>query len=200
MTLAARLTAALATATPDGISAGDLGHDELPDDTREAAVLIAITDRPEPGLLFIVRPQAMRLHPGQVAFPGGQVDPDDRDPAHTALREAWEELAIDPARVKVCGLTDPYRTITNYRVTPVVGVIPPDLALKPDAREVADWFEAPLHHVLDRANHHRESVNVDGRLRCYTRIDWQDRRIWGATAAMIVNLARRLRSGEPHDA
>ena len=200
MTLAARLAAALATASPKGISTGDHGHDDLPDDTREAAVLVAITDRPEPGLLFIVRPDAMRLHPGQVAFPGGKVDPDDRDPAHTALREAWEELAIDPAMVELCGLADPYRTITNYRVTPVVGVIPPDLSIKPDPREVADWFEAPLAFVLDPANHHRETIEVDGRQRCYTRIGWQDRNIWGATAAMIVNLGRRLRTGELHDA
>ena len=194
MLIAERLTAALALASPGGLSAGDLHDDEEENfvDTREAAVLVAITDRAEPGVLFIVRPAAMRLHADQIAFPGGQVDPDDRDPAHTALREAWEELAIDPAQVRVCGMGDRYRTITNYRVTPVVGVVPPDLALKPDPSEVADWFEAPLAYILDPANHVRRSVVYNARVRTYIEIDWQGRRIWGATAAMIVNLSRRL--------
>ena len=87
---------------------------------------------------------------------------------------------------------DPYRTITNYRIIPVVGVIPPDLALKPDPVEVDDWFEAPLAFVLDPANHHRETVELDGRQRSYIKIDWNGRRIWGATAAILVNLSRRL--------
>lgn len=193
MSLAERLTAALAREAPGDLSAGDIhDDDETLVDTREAAVLIAITDRPEPGALFIVRPPDMRTHAGQVAFPGGQVDPDDRDPAHTALREAWEELAIDPALVRICGVADRYRTITNYCITPVVGVIPPDLSLKPDPTEVADWFEAPLAFILDPANQVRHSVVLNAKTRPYIQIDWQGRRIWGATAAMIVNLSRRL--------
>ncbi|MDP9085165.1 MAG: CoA pyrophosphatase, partial [Pseudomonadota bacterium] len=171
MTLVERLTAALAHDAPPTLSAGDLdGDDQTQVKTREAAVLVAITDRAEPGVLFIVRPPDMRTHADQVAFPGGQVDPDDRDPAHTALREAWEELAIDPAMVRVCGLADRYRTITNYCVTPVVGVIPPDLQLKPDSREVAAWFEAPLNFILDPANHARQSVLLNGRARAYIEI------------------------------
>ncbi|MEO6248557.1 MAG: CoA pyrophosphatase [Sphingomicrobium sp.] len=192
MSLAERLTEALTCGEPDGLSTGDLHDDESASEARDAAVLVAITDRPEPGLLFIVRPPEMRTHAGQVAFPGGKVDPDDRDPAHTALREAWEELAIDPAFVRICGVADRYRTITNYCVTPVVGVIPPDLELKPDPGEVADWFEAPLAFVLDPVNQVRQSVILNGRNRTYTQIDWRGRRIWGATAAMIVNLSRRL--------
>lgn len=192
MMLAQRLSEALSRAAPADIKVGDLGGDDLPADTREAAVLVAVTDRPDPGVLFIVRPDAMRTHAGQIAFPGGQVDPDDRDPAHTALREAWEELGIDPEQVSICGLADRYRTITNYCVTPVVGVIAPDLPLKPDPTEVDAWFEAPLAFVLDPANHQRETVNLNARERSYIQINWNGHRIWGATAAMLVNLSRRL--------
>ena len=191
MSLAERLADALALAAPEGISAGDLVEEEG-QGIREAAVLVAVTDRPQPGVLFTVRHADLRTHAGQVAFPGGQVDPDDRDPAHTALREAWEEIALDPAAVTVCGVADPYRTISNYRITPVVGVVPPDLELTPDPREVTDWFEAPLAFVLDPANHVRAEVQFKGRLRSYIEITWRERRIWGATAAMIVNLSRRL--------
>ena len=190
--LADRLAAALALAAPEPVSRGDDHDADISGAIREAAVLVAVTDRPDPGVLFILRPPNMRTHAGQVAFPGGQVDPDDRDPAHTALREAWEELAIDPALVRVCGTADRYRTITNYCITPVIGVVPPDLAIKPDPIEVADWFEAPLDFVLNSANHVRRSVDYKGRARAYTQIDWQGRRIWGATAAMIVNLSHRL--------
>ena len=189
--LAERLSNALDRPAPANLSRGDLGDDD-DGDAREAAVLIAITDRPDPGVIFILRPDGMRLHAGQVAFPGGQVDEDDRDPAHTALREAWEELGIDPALVRICGRADPYRTITSYRVTPVVGVVPPDLAFKPDPAEVADWFEAPLAFVLDPANHEHHIAQVNGQQRSYIQIHWQGRRIWGATAAMIVNLSHRL--------
>ena len=190
MTLVARLTDALARAAPSGLSSGDV--DDLTGDTRDAAVLVAITDRPEPGVLFTVRHEDLRTHAGQVSFPGGKVDPDDRDPAHTALREAWEEIGLDPAQVTICGTADRYRTITNYCITPVVGVVPPDLSLKPDPREVTDWFEAPLAFLLDPANHRRVQAEIRGHQRSYIEIGWHDRRIWGATAAMIVNLSHRI--------
>ncbi|WP_309612100.1 CoA pyrophosphatase [Sphingomonas sp.] len=192
MTLISRLTDALALAAPEGLSPGDVEEASVAD-TREAAVLVAITDRPEPGVLFTVRHEDLRTHAGQVAFPGGKVDPDDRDPAHTALREAWEEIALDPARVTICGTADRYRTGTNYCITPVVGVIPPDLSLKPDPREVTDWFEAPLAFILDPANHAPRQADYKGRRRNYIEIDWHGRPIWGATAAIIVNLSRRLK-------
>src|SRR5205085_9125853 len=157
-----------------------------------AAVLVAFTDRPRPGLILTVRRVHLRTHAGQVAFPGGRIDPGE-DPVTAALREAHEEIMLDPKLVEVVGPIEPYRTITDYVVTPVLGVIPPDLPLAPHEHEVADWFEAPLDYVLDPDNQHRQSALFQGATRHYYEILWNDRRIWGATAAMIVNLSRRLR-------
>jgi 8-oxo-dGTP pyrophosphatase MutT (NUDIX family) len=154
-------------------------------------VLIAIVDRPEPAVLLTVRRDDMRTHAGQIAFPGGRVDAGEQ-PIEAALREAHEELGLDPAEVEVIGAIENYRTVTGFVVTPVIGVIPPDLPLAPHESEVADWFEAPLHFVLDPENHQRRSALFQGRMRDYYEIVWTGRRIWGATAAMIVNLSRRL--------
>ncbi|MES2327801.1 MAG: CoA pyrophosphatase [Pseudomonadota bacterium] len=157
----------------------------------EAAVLIAITDRPEPGVILTVRREHLRTHAGQIAFPGGRIDPGE-DAVAAALREAHEEVLLPPDAVEVVGATEPYRTVTGYVVTPVLAVIPPNLALQPHEHEVADWFEAPLGFVLDPANQRRASALFAGQMRHYYEIMWKDRRIWGATAAMIVNLSRRL--------
>jgi 8-oxo-dGTP pyrophosphatase MutT (NUDIX family) len=133
----------------------------------------------------------MRTHAGQIAFPGGRVDPDEEAVA-AALREAHEEILLDPAAVEIVGSIEPYRTVTSYVVTPVIGVIPPDLPLEPHEYEVADWFETPLAFVLDPANQQRQSALFQGIERHYYEIMWNGRRIWGATAAMLVNLSRRL--------
>ena len=177
----------------------DPPHDLLPGDILEgqgnepspAAVLVAITDRPEPGLILTVRHDDLRTHAGQVAFPGGRIDPGET-PCQAALRETSEELGLDPDKVTVLGEADPYRTVTGYQVTPVVGLVPPDLTLTPNPAEVSGWFEAPLDFVLDPANHQRMSAIFRGRTRHYYQIDWEGRRIWGATAAMLVNLGRRI--------
>jgi 8-oxo-dGTP pyrophosphatase MutT (NUDIX family) len=156
-----------------------------------AAVLVAITERPEPGVILTVRREHMRTHAGQVAFPGGRLNPGE-DAVTAALREAHEEILLEPREVAVAGTIEPYRTVTGYVVTPVLGVIPPDLSLTPHEHEVADWFEAPLDFLLDPANQLRQSALFQGRTRYYYEILWNERRIWGATAAMIVNLSRRL--------
>jgi 8-oxo-dGTP pyrophosphatase MutT (NUDIX family) len=157
-----------------------------------AAVLVAVVDRPEPTVILTERPLTMRKHPGQISFPGGRIDPGDAGPIAAALREAEEEIGLSPRHVEVIGIADLYRTITGFEVTPVVGVIPPDLALQPHPGEVADMFEAPLRFLLDPARHVVRRAEYQGRERCYYEISWDGRRIWGATAAMIVNLSRRL--------
>jgi 8-oxo-dGTP pyrophosphatase MutT (NUDIX family) len=159
--------------------------------SSEAAVLIAITDRSEPGVLLTVRREDLRTHAGQIAFPGGRIDPGE-DAFQAALREAHEEILLDPAAAEVVGSIEPYRTVTGYVVTPVIAVIPPDLPLTPQEREVAELFEAPLAYLLDPQNQRRESALFQGHERHYYEIVWNGRRIWGATAAMIVNLSRRL--------
>jgi 8-oxo-dGTP pyrophosphatase MutT (NUDIX family) len=156
-----------------------------------AAVLVPITDRPVPGVVLTVRREHLRTHAGQIAFPGGRIDAGETAIA-AALREAHEEILLEPSQVEVIGAIEPYRTVTGYIVTPVIAVIPPDLALTPHEHEVADLFEAPLRFLIDPPNQHRQSALFQGTTRHYYEIVWNGRRIWGATAAMIVNLSRRL--------
>jgi len=188
--LADRLRSALASAPGLPALAGDLP--ELRGGaTIAAAVLVAITERPEPGVLLTVRHEGLRTHAGQIAFAGGRIDPGE-DAATAALREAREELGIVPASVDVAGTIEDYRTVTGYSITPVVAVVPPDQPLTLHEPEVSDCFEPPLSFVLDPVNHLRRSALLHGRERHYYEIPWQGRRIWGATAAIIVNLSRRL--------
>ena len=158
---------------------------------RPAAVLIAATERERPGFLLIHRPSNMRAHPGQVAFPGGKLDPGET-PVEAALREAQEELGIDPSDVTVIGTSDVYLTGTGFAVTPVLAVVPPDLVITPNPTEVAAWFEAPVDFVFDAANHKQQSIHWQGKQRSYIEIMWQEHRIWGVTAAIIANLALRI--------
>ncbi|MEN2709011.1 CoA pyrophosphatase [Sphingomonas sp. NPDC092331] len=192
MSLADRLRAALAADHSPLLLPGD--HFDFDPAVRgnPAAVLIAVTDRQAPGVILTQRTETLRRHAGQVAFPGGRIDPGDAGPVGAALREAQEEIALPPDTVEVVGITDSYRTVTNYVVTPVIGVVPPDLRLTPSEAEVASVFEVPLAFLLDAANQHERVAEYQGRERRYYEILWQDRRIWGATAAMLVNLSRRL--------
>lgn len=161
-------------------------------DFTPAAVLIPIILRREPTVMLTRRTDTLRRHAGQVAFPGGRADPDDDGPIHTALREAHEEVALPPHEVQVIGTIERYETGTGYSITPVVGLVRPDVPLVPCEAEVAAMFEVPLAHLLDPANHQLLSGEWRGRQRSYYAIDWEAHHIWGATAGIIVNLARRL--------
>lgn len=161
------------------------------DRTAEAAVLIAVTERDEPTVLLTQRPRTMRDHPGQVAFPGGKVDAGETS-VEAALREAWEELGIDARDVRVIGTTDRYQTGTGFDITPVLATIPPDLPLAPNPREVESWFEAPLALLMNPASWQENEVFWKGANRRYYELDYQGYRIWGVTAAICINLSRRL--------
>lgn len=163
----------------------------------DAAVLIAVTDRADPGVILTQRPSTMRSHPGQVAFPGGKIDPDDASVEDAALREAEEELAIPRSQVKLIGTVDEYKSGSGFAITPVLGLIPPDIPLVPNPQEVESWFEVPLDYMLNADNHVRRTATWEGRERDYIEILWEGRRIWGVTAGIVTNLAARLQW--PHD-
>ncbi|MCC6479545.1 CoA pyrophosphatase [Sphingorhabdus sp.] len=161
-------------------------------DYRHAAVLVPITDRVDPGVILTRRPAWLRSHAGQVAFPGGKVDPEDENAIIAALREAEEEIALPRDEVDILGPADDYYSGSGYQITPVIGVVPPDLPLAANPDEVEEWFEVPLAILFDRANYARRRVEWQGQMREYYDMDWQGRRIWGVTAGIIANLSRRL--------
>ena len=166
--------------------AGDIGG------LQEAAVLIAITDRPEPGVILVQRPDYMRNHPGQIALPGGKIDPEDKNATHAALREAQEEVSLDPGVVDIIGPADPYRSGSGYNIQTILSVIPADLPLVACPEEVEEWFEAPLDFVLNPDNATIHRAEWRGVRREYYEIMWNNRRIWGITAGILMNLSKRL--------
>ena len=167
------------------------------DRTADAAVLIAVTERPDPTVILTQRPRTMRDHPGQVAFPGGKVE-DGENAVDAALREAWEELAIEPENVRLIGTTDRYQTGTGFDITPVLATVPRDLSIRPDPREVESWFECPLDKLMDASQWNRDSVFWKGATREYLEMNHDGYRIWGVTAAICWNLSRRIAWLEAH--
>jgi len=161
---------------------------------RSAAVLIPIIDRRDGmTVLFTRRTKHLKAHAGQISFPGGGRDPSDNDIIDTALRELSEETGIARRKVSVLGRLQSYKTVTDYEVVPVAGVVTPDFTLKIDVNEVESTFEAPLSFLMDPANLVRERRMFRGKLRSYYAIPYGDHYIWGATAAIMVNLAAVLR-------
>ncbi len=155
-----------------------------------AAVLVPLVEH-DTGftVLLTQRTADLKSHAGQIAFPGGRMEPSDVDAADGALRETEEEIGLARRHIEVLGHLDPYITVSGYEVTPVVGMVTPPFDLKPDPIEVADIFEVPLTFLLDPANHQRHSRTVgDNIARAYYAMPYGDRYIWGATAGMLVNL------------
>jgi len=158
-----------------------------------AAVLIPIVMRAELTVLFTTRSQHLPRHAGQVSFPGGRSEPADLSLTATALREMEEEIGIRPEYVSVAGYLDAYETVTHFAVLPVVGMVQDSFTLTIDGREVDDVFEVPLSVLLDPASLEEQRLDFNGQTRRVYAFRYGQYRIWGATAAMIVNLRERLR-------
>jgi len=192
MTLARRLRAAMDRPAPASHIAGDdwdWAGDAVP---LQAAVLIVVIDRKEPTVILTLRPETMARHAGQIAFPGGRIESGDEDAIAAALREAQEEIGLESHIVEIVGTAEPYRTVTGFEVVPVVGVIPDGTAIRPCPREVSAVIEVPLAYLTNSSHHLVKQMDYRGCERSFFEIDWHGHRIWGATAAMIVNLSKRL--------
>jgi 8-oxo-dGTP pyrophosphatase MutT (NUDIX family) len=160
---------------------------------RPAAVLLAFVEQAgEAALLFTTRTPTLSSHAGQVSFPGGRIDGSDGSPEQAALREAYEEIGLPPAFVEVIGTLAPYETLTGYHITPILGVVSQSFEPSPNPDEVADIFDVPVRHLINPDNIERQSRVWQGSARHYYAISYGSRLIWGATAGMIVYLARRL--------
>jgi len=160
--------------------------------TKPAAVLVPIIDRSEPTVLFTIRTQELASHAGQVAFPGGKIDPGDETPVAAALREAREEIGLPAAVVEPLGYLDLYLTFSGFRILPTVASVRPDFALTLNPREVTETFEVPLAFLMTPGNVQRRSRDWKGINREYYAIPFGDRYIWGITAGIVRNLYDRV--------
>jgi 8-oxo-dGTP pyrophosphatase MutT (NUDIX family) len=170
----------------------------FPKDPVPAAVLVPLVDRPD-GMTVLLTQRASQLarHAAQIAFPGGRVDDTDADVASAALREAQEEIGLEPARVQVFGYLPDHVVISGFRVTPVLGLVTPPFSLELNPHEVAGVFEVPLDHVLDSANHKARLRKVGDEEMLLYDIPWQGQNIWGATAGMLLTFVRMLAEETP---
>lgn len=184
---------------PASISHGDAYRDLPPafqpgrsGSTRIAAVLVPLVRRtPVPTVLFTRRTEHLPDHPGQVSFPGGSEEREDADAVATALRETDEELGIPAERIETIGFLEPYRTITDFVITPVVGLVEPG-PLKPDPHEVAAAFEVPLDYLLKASSFERREKNLNGHRVAYYVVNYESEVIWGATAAILYEFCGLL--------
>ncbi len=173
--------------------------DLLPDagrSLRPAAVLVGLVERGQGTQVVLTRrTEALRHHAGQIAFPGGRIESGDRDPVAAALREAQEEIGLAAEQATTLGYLDPFVTITGFHVYPVVASVAPQFSARPDPGEVDEVFELPLDFLMDPANARELRVDYRGQARTVVEFVVDSYRVWGATAAMLVNLRQRLERG-----
>jgi 8-oxo-dGTP pyrophosphatase MutT (NUDIX family) len=160
--------------------------------TKPAAVLIPVIDRKVPTVLFTIRTQDLSSHAGQVAFPGGKIDPGDNSPVAAALREACEEIGLTAALIEPIGYLDLYLTFSGFRILPAVARVRPDFTLTLNPHEVTETFEVPLDFLMSPENHQRRSREWKGIERQYYAMPFGDRYIWGITAGIVRNLYDRI--------
>jgi 8-oxo-dGTP pyrophosphatase MutT (NUDIX family) len=196
-----RLTLEVPRALADPAAEGARGDLDLNPDvwvqagvkaTKPAAVLIPVIDRSEPTVLLTLRTAELASHAGQVAFPGGKIDPADTSPVAAALREAKEETGLAPALIEPIGYLDLYLTFSGFRILPTVARVKPDFTLVLNPREVVETFEVPLAFLMTPGNHQRKTRDWNGLQRDYYAISFENRYIWGITAGILRNLYDRI--------
>jgi 8-oxo-dGTP pyrophosphatase MutT (NUDIX family) len=163
--------------------------------TRPAAVLVPVVAKPEPTVLLTQRTPDLKSHSGQIAFPGGKIDPTDATPQAAALREALEEIGLEERFVEPIGYLDLYLTFSGFRILPLVARVDPDYRLTINPGEVADAFEVPLEFLMTPANHQRHKRDWKGVERQYYAMPFNERYIWGVTAGILRNLYERIYAG-----
>jgi 8-oxo-dGTP pyrophosphatase MutT (NUDIX family) len=189
---------ALTDPTAQGIRRGDLDLDPTlweragVSATRPAAVLVPIVDRAQPTVLLTQRTAELASHAGQIAFPGGSIDPNDESPVAAALREAREEVGLAPMLVEPIGYLDLYLTFSGFRILPTVARVKPEFSLTLNPSEVTEAFEVPLDFLMEPANHQRKTRDWKGITREYYAMPYGERYIWGITAGILRNLYERV--------